>query len=199
MASFGSSARVVQASGLARQPMAAAPPAAPSSVGRLFAPADGSCYVVVSSPRAAALVVERKTCAIRVAPPSELDALIGPPGARARQCAVHAVVGILSLPDERSLVIVTEATERPALGPMGVATAYAIAKVGFLSLCPDGTQSADPAASEPADFTKQRLQLKAFLEEGDFFFSHTIPLTLSMQRQARDAHSLRRRLRGLDP
>lgn len=187
MASFGSSAKVVSAAHLAHQPLEAARPAAPSSVGRLYAPADGSCYVIVSSPRAAVLVVERTRCAIRVAPPSELDALIGPPGARARQCAVLAVVGVLSYPDERSLVIVTEAAERPVLGPTGITTAHVVVKVGFLSLCPDGAHVADPAASEPADATKQRLQLKALLEEGDFFFSHTLPLTLSLQRQAREA------------
>jgi len=181
---------------------------APSgSIGRLYAPADESCYVLVSSPREPMLVVERRSTGVRVAPPSELDRLIGPPGARARSCIIHALVGVLAYPDERSLVIVTESSERAVLSASGLGRAHAVGKVGFLSMSADGASAAATAtpaapdggggpggpAAAPPDGSKQRMQLKDFLENGDVFFSHTTPLTLSLQRQAALAS------RGMDP
>ena len=159
-----------------------------SAFGRLYASPDDSCYVFTGS-HGAALLVSRRSREIRVVSPSDLERLIGPAQARARSCVVHALVGVLSFPDERTLVIVTDSAERGVLSADGVVRAAAVTKVGFLSL---GASDARPAAGAagavadaagPADGTKQRLQLKELLEAGDFFFSHQAPLTLTLQRQ----------------
>jgi len=161
-----------------------------SAFGCLYAPPDDSCYVFTDS-HGAALLVSRRSREIRVVSPSDLERLIGPAQARARSCVVHALVGVLSFPDERTLVIVTDSAEREVLSADGVVRAAVVTKVGFLSL---GASDARPAAGAagavsdavgagPADGTKQRLQLRELLEAGDFFFSHQAPLTLTLQRQ----------------
>ena len=59
-----------------------------------------------------ALVVERATGACRVAPADELTALIGPASKRAKSIKLEGVVGLLSFPDERGLLVVTDVRAR---------------------------------------------------------------------------------------
>ena len=97
------------------------PPPEYPPLGRLFAPPSESVYVLVPFGKPAQiLVVDRQGGAIYTTPSSNLDALVGPAGARAKSCAVAAVVGVLSYPDDRSLVIVTSATPRRLAGEGGV-------------------------------------------------------------------------------
>ena len=153
-------------------------------IGRLYAPDDESCYVFVSSSRKHVLMISRRDNGLRVAHPREIDSLIGPPNARAKSCAVSAIVGLLSYPDDRSLVVVTRSIARPLYGASFEASVVRfVAKTGFLSMSDSGKSQWNGASLEARDAgAKMRMQLKELLEGGDFFFSADEALTLSLQR-----------------
>ena len=173
---------------------------ASSGAGRLFSPIDGSRYVFVPASNDVMLVLSRMDGSIRVAGLSERDDLVGPPDARARCCKVEALVGVLTYPDDRWLVVVTESTARSVACESGEASVRVVARTLFLPLAsqlgpagvwqpPEGGAAASPTSIG----AKMRAQLRDLLEAGDFFFSTTVPLTHTLQR------SMALRVQGTDP
>ena len=163
---------------------------------RLFAPTDEQSYVLVptSGRFEHCLVVRRSDGTVQLAPVTELDALVGRVGQRAKSCAVIAVIGLLQFPDDRSLVIVTEGSQRNTADEAGPVTFNVISKTAFLPMKP-GAGAVDPQGtdSDGALGMKQRVVLKDFLEAGDFIFSLEAPATLNLQQRV----ALRRR--GANP
>ena len=170
------------------------PPPEYPPLGRLFAPPDESKYVLVPFGKPAQiLVVDRQGGAIHTTPSSNLDALVGPAGARAKSCAVAAVVGVLSYPDDRSLVIVTSATPRRLAGEGGVRDVGVVVRTAFLPFKPNTPdqwqppterQASDGKEAAPAVIgAKLRAQLKEMLEAGDFFVAPGFGLTHTLARR----------------
>ena len=157
---------------------------------RLYAPPDEQTYVLVAAAGEAkhCLVIKRGDGAAHQVPVADLDRLVGKVGARAKSCAVAAVVGIVEFPDDRSLVIVTEGNQRAIATDRGAAALSVVMKTAFLPLKPQQRwspqQAGESESPEAALGGKQRFNLKEFLEAGDFFFSTSMPITLTLQRCA---------------
>ena len=164
---------------------------------RLYSPADEQSYVLVSALGGFehCLVVRRSDGTTRRVPATQLDALVGRVGQRAKSVAVGAVVGLLQFLDDRSLVVVTDGSQHSTVDESGPAVFHVISRTAFLpmrarvtSVDPQGAQ--DP---ETALGVKQRAVLKEFLETGDFIFATDSPATLNLQQRV----ALRRR--GANP
>lgn len=153
----------------------------PTSSSRLYAPPNGDFFVLVSSSSSPSLLISRTDGSLSLLEASGLDARIGSPTHRCPSCSLLSLVGIVSFADERSLILVTDAVEREILGPAGLCKAFAVLRVGFLSLAKRNVG----VAGVDNEGTKARLQLKELLEGGDFFFSYATQLTLTLQQQVR--------------
>ena len=166
---------------------------------RLFAPADNAAYVLATSATEPACVVDRKTGSARLASPAELVTLIGPSERRARSIKVEGLVGLLTYPDERGMLVVTEVSARTVATEHGAASAAAIAKVLWLPLTPFSENAEEKGQWQPPSGSeqkaeeeqkadkgqKQRQYLKEFLEAGDMYVSHVGgDLTHTLQRRA---------------
>ena len=180
---------------------------------RLFAPATQTHYVFATAPGEPALVIDRRTAEVRLAPPDELQDLVGAANQRARNIEVKGVIGLLTFPDDRSLVVVTEVAARSVAAERGPATAHVIVKTAFLPLrqsfasasaekagsangqwVPPGMQEAAAASGSSAGTDsaaaiggKQRTHLKDFLEAGDCFLATAASgyeFTHTLQRRA---------------
>ena len=103
----------------------------------VFAPSSEEIYVIATSLSDPCLVIDRRTGLCRVAPPAELVSLIGPAGNRAPSIPLQAVVGIVSFPDDKALIIVTESQRRGIVTERGPGSIAAISKTIFLQLKPE--------------------------------------------------------------
>ncbi|KOO34913.1 synaptojanin-1 isoform 1 [Chrysochromulina tobinii] len=149
------------------------------ALGRVFAPADDLTYVIAISPGKPFLVIDRQTGTASIVDASKLDTLIGPPTSRARSLRMDAVVGLVTFPDDRYLVVVGESATKPVASERGMLQVPYITKVVFLALKPPsggepgspggagGEDPYSPEASLTALSAKQRGYLKDFLEAGD--------------------------------
>lgn len=176
---------------------------------RIFAPAGDAIYVIGTSLKEPALVVDRREPgACRIVPPSEMDSVIGPANARAKSIRIFGVVGLFSYPDDHSLVVVTEVATRSVASEHGATSVSAIAKVVFLPLrapapaagASESTSGSTASASDvdaaggtfaerAALAAKQRTHLKELLEAGDCYVcdAASAELTHTLQRRARRA------------
>jgi len=154
---------------------------------RLYAPSDEKSYVLVpaSGQLTNCLVINREDATASLSPASALDSLIGKVGARAKSCALVAIVGLFQFPDDHSLVIVTEGTERPIATERGAGAISVVTKTAFLPLKARSGQPEDVESPEAVQGGKQRYNLKEFLEAGDFFYAAGTPVTHTLQRCAR--------------
>eukprot|EP00900_Chrysochromulina_parva_P000433 jgi/Chrpa1/10390/Chrysochromulina_OHIO_Genome00020297-RA len=168
------------------------------ALGRVFAPADDLTYVIAISPGKPFLVIDRQTGTASIVDASKLDTLIGPPTSRARSLRMDAVVGLVTFPDDRYLVVVGESATKPVASERGMLQVPYITKVVFLALKPPsggepgspggagGEDPYSPEASLTALSAKQRGYLKDFLEAGDVFLAHEErgAFTHTLQRRA---------------
>ena len=162
---------------------------------RLFAPIDEATYVLATSANDPALVIDRKNGgSARVVLPAEFAALIGPAERRAKSIAVTGVVGLVTYPDDKALVVVTDIGSKGLASERGVTSVAGIVRTAFLPLKPmsnegwDGQKipSAEAEKADQALGVKQRQHLKEFLESGDFFLADAnFDLTHTLQRRAK--------------
>ncbi|KAL3898040.1 MAG: hypothetical protein SGPRY_012925 [Prymnesium sp.] len=159
---------------------------------RLYAPSDERTYVLLApAPATHCLVISRTQATFSLAPLARLDQLIGSVGKRAKSCAVLAVVGLFSFPDDRSLVVVTDQNPRTIASERGPVDVCVVTKTAFLPLKPPqpGVVVGEAEKEEATVGAKQRWTLKEFLEAGDFFFCPHTQITLTIQKRAAMARS----------
>ena len=167
-------------------------------LGRVFAPSGDRAYAFASSPGRPFLVIDRQTGAASIEAATRLDSVIGPPTARAKSIRVDAIVGLLTFPDDRYLVVVTETATKAVACETGQTHVPYVTKISFLALKPSSANdaaspevsatalaAADAESSAAALSAKQRSYLKDFLEAGDVY--------LAIDERAAFTHTLQRR------
>jgi hypothetical protein len=157
-----------------------------------FVPPDERYYIIAFSPVEPYLILERETGTCRLGHPEALDEFIGGVGKRVRSFKIEGVVGLLTHPDDRSLVLITQASPRQLASEDGVINVLAVTKTVFLPLKPASAAVKDPFAPATTQGKQQRKSLGLFLEAGDIFLAGN--LSTSLTAKVKDlTHTLQRR------
>lgn len=157
-----------------------------------FVPPDERHYIIAFSPVEPYLILERETGTCRLGHPEALDEFIGGVGKRVRSFKIEGVVGLLTHPDDRSLVLITQASPRQLASEDGVINVLAVTKTVFLPLKSASAAAKDPFAPATTQGKQQRKSLGLFLEAGDIFLAGN--LSTNLAGEVKDlTHTLQRR------